>query len=91
MAKEQHDPHLNRLYARILTQLFPEQTKSIPRMIVWSIIFIMYLTACIFGANYLGLLNSQLGVIATIVIVIGGYWLMGKIWYTVVKCFRKRE
>jgi len=88
---EPHEHHLNRLYARILTQLFPEQTKTIPRMIVWSIIFILYLTACIFGANALGLLKSGLGLILTLIVVVGGFWLMGKGWYAIVKSVRKRK
>ena len=30
----------NRAYSSILTTLFPEQTKTIPRIIVWSFIFL---------------------------------------------------
>ena len=35
----------NRAYSSILTTLFPEQTKTIPRLIVWSFIFLADLTS----------------------------------------------
>ena len=45
----------NRAYTGILTSLFPEQTKTLPRILVWSIIFLADLILGIGGAVYFGL------------------------------------
>jgi len=36
------------------------------------------------------MLKSGLGLILTLIVVVGGFWLMGKGWYAIVKCFQKR-
>ena len=45
MAWNPYTDQQNRGYAHILTTLFPEQTKTLPRILIWSLIFLMDLTA----------------------------------------------
>ena len=90
----------NRAYSSILTTLFPEQTKTIPRIIVWSIIFLFDLIIGIVGAVYFGLLqfgnyrsSNEMMLAAGILVVaiVGVFWLQGKIWYAIAKLFTKKE
>ncbi len=88
----------NRAYSNILTSLFPEQTKTVPRIIVWSIIFLLDVILIIAGAFYFGWLqygnyNSQnhMKLVAGLLIVaiVGVFWLQGKIWYGLVRWYQK--
>lgn len=79
----------NRAYSGILTTLFPEQTKTLPRILVWSVIFLLDLILIIGAAAYWGLLrfgqarstNDMLlpGGLLFLAIV-GVFWLQGKLW-----------
>lgn len=88
----------NRAYSGILTTLFPEQTKTLPRIIVWSIIFLADLVLVVFGAFHFGLL--QLGNYSSmrqvtlpglllITVLFGIFWLQGFIWYGMIKLLKK--
>ena len=86
--------------AGIFRSIFPEQTKTIPRIIVWSIVFLLDLTVCIVGAFYFGLLDfdryssqSQMRLVSGLLLVgiFVLFWLQGKIWYGVVGYFQKRK
>ena len=90
----------SRAYSNILTSLFPEQTKTLPRILVWGIIFLLDLIAVIGGAFCMGLLQYDrypnrdalmlvTGLLA--VLVVGIFWLQGKIWYGIANWFRKRK
>ena len=57
MAWNPYTDQKNRAYQGILTSLFPEQTKTFPRIIVWSLIFLADLILGIGGATYFGLLR----------------------------------
>lgn len=83
----------NRAYSSILTTLFPEQTKTMSRIIVWSIIFLADLIAVIGGAFYLGFLDDFSKLTAGLLLVgcVGLFWLQGKIWYGIAKLFAKKE
>ena len=83
----------NRAYSGILTSLFPEQTKTLPRILVWSIIFLLDLILCIAGAFHFGLLDfgGKLGAGLLVAAIVGIFWLQGKIWYAIVRFFRKRN
>lgn len=83
----------NRAYSNILTSLFPEQTKTIPRIIVWSLVFLADLIAVVYGGYCLGLLDysSKLVVTAVAILAIGVFWLEGVIWYGIPKLFVKKE
>ena len=81
----------NRAYSSILRTLFPEQTRTLPRMIVWGIIFLLNLTICVFGADHFGLLDSRLGQLLTFIAIFGGFWLLGQIWYGFVSVLKKRK
>ena len=90
----------NRAYSSILTTLFPEQIKTIPRIIVWSIIFIVDLILGIGGAAYFGLLqfgnysstnSMMLSAGVLIVAIIGMFWLQGNIWYAIVNTIKKNN
>ena len=86
--------HKNRAYSGILTSLFPEQTKTIPRIIVWSIIFLLDLTLGIAGAVHFGILwsgNTRLTSALLIAAIVGTFWLQGFIWYKLVSYFRNRN
>ena len=90
----------NRAYFSILKTLFPEQTKTIPRIIVWSIVFLLDMILGVVGAVYFGLLQpekfngnnqAKLGVLLLIVAIVGVFWLQGVIWFSIVKVFQKRK
>jgi len=90
----------NRAYSSILTTLFPEQTKTISRIIAWSIIFMVDLILGIGGAAYFGLLqfgnysstnSMMLSAGLLIVAIIGIFWLQGKIWYAIVNVIKKSK
>lgn len=83
----------NRAYSNILTSLFPEQTKTLPRIMIWSIIFLADLIAVIGGVFYFGLLNpfSKITAGLLIVICVGLFWLQGVIWGAITKLFTKKE
>ena len=100
MAWNPYTDQKNRAYSSILTTLFPEQTKTIPRIIVWSIIFLFDLIIGIVGAVYFGLLqfgnyrsSNEMMLAAGILVVaiVGVLWLQGKIWYAIAKLFTKKE
>lgn len=100
MAWNPYTDQKNRAYSSILTTLFPEQTKTIPRIIVWSIIFLFDLIIGIVGAVYFGLLqlgnyrsSNEMMLAAGILVVaiVGVFWLQGKIWYAIAKLFTKKE
>ena len=84
----------NRAFSSILTSLFPEQTKTIPRIIVWSLVFLLDLTLGIAGAFHFGLLQPDSSrVISALLIaaMMGIFWLQGAVWYAIVRFFRNRN
>ena len=83
----------NRAFSGILTFLFPEQTKTIPRILVWSVIFLADLILVIGAAFQLGLLDafSRVTYLLLVFICVGLFWLQGKIWGAVTKLFSKEE
>lgn len=100
MAWNTHQDVKNRAYSSILTTLFPEQTKTLPRIIVWSIIFLLDLTLVVFGAVHFGLLqlgqfNSMrdltLPGLLLLAALFGIFRLQGFIWYSIVRFLRKRK
>ena len=100
MAWNPYSDQKNRAYQNILTTLFPEQTKTIPRIIVWSLIFLMDLILGIGGASYYGLLqfdkfrtSNELMLVGSILVlgIIGIFWLQGIIWGAIVKFFQKHK
>ena len=100
MAWNPYTDQKNRAYSSILTSLFPEQTKTIPRIIVWSIIFMFDLIIGIVGAVYLGFLqfgnyrsSNEMMLVTGILVaaIVGVFWLQGKIWYAITKLFAKKE
>ena len=98
MAWNPYTDYQNRGYVSILTTLFPEQTKTLPRIIVWSIIFLIDLTVCIFSAVHFGLFrfenysNTTQTALASILLILGIiflFWLQGVIWGAFTKLFRR--
>lgn len=90
----------NRAYSNILTSLFPEQTKTVPRIIVWSIIFLLDLILVIGGAAYLGWLEfgsyrsrDAMALVSVVLVALtaGLFRLQGAVWYAIVKLFHKRK
>ena len=79
--------------AGIFRSLFPEQTRTLPRIIVWSIIFLMDLILGVAGAFRFGLLDhsGKLGAAILLGAIVGIFWLQGKIWYGIVRYFQKRN
>lgn len=95
-----HQDMENRAYSSILTTLFPEQTKTVPRIIVWSIIFLLDLILVVAGAVHFGLLqlgqfnsmrNMTLPGILLLATLFGIFWLQGFIWFSIVKQFQKKN
>ena len=100
MAWNTHTDVKNRAYSSILTTLFPEQTKTIPRIIVWSIIFLLDLVLVVFGAFHFGLLQfgnytsmrqMTLPGLLLLAVLFGIFWLQGFLWFGIVKFFKKRN
>lgn len=93
MAWNPYEDQKNRAYSNILTSLFPEQTKTVPRIIVWSVIFLADLIAVIGGTFSLGLLDNASKITVGLVIAacIGLFWLEGKLWYGIPRLFAKKE
>ena len=93
MAWNPYTDQKNRAFSGIVTSLFPEQTRTLPRIIVWSIIFLLDLILCVLGAFRLGLLDysGKLGTVLLVAAIVGIFWLQGKIWYGVVGYFRRRN
>ena len=87
--------HKNRAYSGILSSLFPEQTKTIPRIIAWSVIFLLDLIGIIGGAFYLGPLpggrDYKVTAALLLVITVGIFGLQGKIWYGIADYLQKRN
>ena len=83
----------NRAFSGIVTSLFPEQTKTIPRIIVWSIIFLLDLILGVAGAFRFGLLSAggKWGTALLVAAILGLFWLQGKLWYAVVNYFHRRN
>lgn len=79
-----HQDQENRAYSHILTTLFPEQTKTVPRIIVWSIIFLIDLILVCWGCYRLGILESlfQHKILTALpfAAVFGIFWLQGYLW-----------
>jgi hypothetical protein len=87
----------NSAFVSILTGLFPEQTKTLPRIIVWSLIFFAELVLGVVGAVHYGLIQFEnysnqsqlsLAVGLLVVAIIAVFWLQGKIFYGIAKLFR---
>lgn len=89
MAWKPYQDQENRAYASILTSLFPEQTKTLPRILVWSIIFLADLILVVAGAFQMGLLHDGYGLLV-IAAVIGLFWLQGFLWFRIQNLFRKK-
>lgn len=100
MAWNTHTDVKNRAYSSILTTLFPEQTKTLPRIIVWSIIFLLDLILVVCAAFHFGLLQlgnyssmrqMTLPGLLLLAVLFGIFWLQGFIWYGIAKFFQKRN
>ena len=100
MAPNPYSDQKNRAYQNILTTLFPEQTKTVPRIILWSIIFLADLILGIGGAAYCGLLqfdrfrtSNELMLAAglLVLVIVGIFRLQGYVWYKIVNYFQNRN
>ena len=95
MAWNPYTDQKNRAYSGIVTALFPEQTKTVPRILVWSLVFLADLILGIGGAAYLGWLTEpafpKLVTAGLIAAIVGIFWLQGAVWYTAVKYIQKRR
>ena len=100
MAWNPYTDQKNRAYQSILTTLFPEQTKTVPRIILWSIVFLADLILGIGGAAYCGLLRfdrfrttneRMLAGSLLVIAIVGVFWLQGYVWYAIQKYFQKRR
>ena len=100
MAWNPYTDQQNRGYAHILTTLFPEQAKTLPRILIWSLILLIDLTAGIVLATHFGLFQLDnysnqaamlLGSALPILGIIGIFWLQGFLWSAVKKLFQKKQ
>lgn len=78
----------NRAYSSILTTLFPEQAKTIPRILVWSLIFLADLILVAVGAYRFNLLGTGNYTLLLLAVLLGIFWIQGKIWQTFLRLFR---
>lgn len=70
----------NRAYSGILTSLFPEQTKTLPRILVWSVILLLDLVLVVAVTFRFGLLGGKIGMVLVLAATIGLFWLQGYLW-----------
>lgn len=70
----------NRAYSGILTSLFPEQTKTLPRILVWSVIFLIDLVLTVAVFFRYGLLGGKYNYLLLLAAVFGIFWLQGYLW-----------
>jgi hypothetical protein len=79
----------NRGYVELLKSFFPEQTKTVPRIIVWSFIFLIDLILVVYGAYSLGIFFAGKWVAAAIILcTVFIFWLQGYLWGIFMKLFR---
>ena len=93
MAWNPYTDYKNRGFNHILTTLFPEQTKTLPRILVWGLIFLIDLCVMVFGAYHLGLLDYETPSHdwlrwLLLPAIIGVFWLQGWVWKAVKGLFR---
>ena len=86
-----HQDLENRAYSSILTSLFPEQTKTVPRIICWSIIFLLDLTIIIACAFKWNLMKSQTESIIVIIFAVIVFWFQGLLWTSILKLQNKHS
>lgn len=79
MAWKPYQDQENRAYSGILTALFPEQTKTLPRILVWSVIFLIDVIVVVFTAFRLGLL-FKIHSLFLAAALLGLFWLQGYLW-----------
>lgn len=89
-----HQDMENRAYSHILTTLFPEQTKTVPRIILWSIVFLADLIGvCVLAVHWgifdlMGMRTAPLLVGAAVIFL---FWLEGFVFYRIWNLFRPKE
>ena len=74
--------------------LFPEQTKTPTRIVVWSLILLADLILLAAGAMHFGILsleNFSRGAVLLLILTVAVFWLQGVIWGAVAKLFRKEK
>ena len=95
MAWDPYRDKKNHAYAGILTTLFPEQTKTVPRIVVWSVIFLLDLILGISGAYHYGILSldypSKWMSLVVIVGIVAVFWLQGVLWGAFMKFLKKHS
>ena len=79
MAWKPYQDQENRAYSGILTTLFPEQTKTLPRILLWSVIFLIDVIVVVFTAFRLGLL-FKIHSLFLAAALLGLFWLQGYLW-----------
>ena len=93
MAWNPYQDQKNRAYSGILTSLFPEQTKTLPRTLIWSVVFLADLLI-VYGFGYKYGLLDGFSKFYTTMLGFGAvalFWLQGKLWYAIAKLFAKKE
>ena len=94
MAWKPYQDQQNRAYSSILTTLFPEQTKTLPRLLVWSVIFLLDLTVLAAAAFSLQIFPTHGGMFSGLLfigILVGLFWLQGAVWGWITGFFKKRK
>ena len=89
MAWKPYQDQQNRSYSSILTTLFPEQTKTLPRILVWSSIFLLDLTILAALAISANAFSCRGGALLFYGLLVGVFWLQGRLWGMVCKFFKK--
>ena len=79
----------------IFRAIFPEQTKTPARIVIWSIILLADLIGCVYGAFYFGVLSAEhlsKGMIAVVLIVaVALVWLQGFVFGAITRLVKKAE
>lgn len=88
MAWKPYQDQENRAYSSILTTLFPEQTRTLPRILVWSVIFLADLILVVSGAAVLG---RKPHLLLLLCCLFGLFRLQGWLWEQACRLRRKRR
>lgn len=81
----------NQAYSNVFKSIFPEQTKTVPRIIIWSVIFLVDLIAvCVLAVRWgiFEIMDMKTAPLVIGAVAIFLFWLEGFVFYSIAKLFR---
>ena len=87
MAWNPYTDRQNRGYSNILTSLFPKQTKTLPRIIVWSFLFLLDLMIVSLVCSHFAMAYSKWMLTLVFLFALAVFWLEGWLWGILARFF----